>query len=142
MFVRQSRMDDALLAARARGGFESAIMETSPETALEYTKLLHVYERRLHRVHRRITGLADINIVDLKNLLRYLVRQREQVPVYSDDTMDLEETRRIYHLNMLISANTGQGERWHKVRLVVDAGGIRRIEEPDEEPGGETASGA
>ena len=133
VFARQNRLDASLLEARARGGFESAIMETSPETTLEYTKLLHIYERRLHRVHRRITGLADINIMDLKNLLRYLVRQQEHVPTIDDGELELEETRRIYHLNMLISANTGEGENWHKVRLVVDAGGIRRIEQPTEE---------
>ncbi|MFW6289229.1 MAG: hypothetical protein ACOC2Q_05555, partial [Spirochaetota bacterium] len=69
IFVRQNRLDEPLLEARARGGFESAIMETNPESALKYTKLLRIYERRLHRVHRRIAGLADINIIDLKNLL-------------------------------------------------------------------------
>jgi hypothetical protein len=132
MFVRQNRLSESLLRTRARGGFESAIMHTSPEAALEYTKLLSIKERRLHRTHRRITGLADINIVDLKNLLRYLSRQREQVPAVTDGSIELQETHRIYHLNLLISADTGTGDRWHKVRLIVDAGGIRRVEYPDE----------
>lgn len=131
MFVRPSRLDTDLLEARARGGFESALAEARPERTLEYTKLLHLNERRLHRTHRRITGLADINIIDLKDLLRYLVRQREEVPVVSEAGVELEQTRRIYHLNLLISADTGEGDRWHKVRLIVDAGGIRRIERPD-----------
>ena len=130
MFVQQHRLEPELLAARARGGFEEAIMRTNPEQALEYTKLLRIHERRLHRMHRRITGLADINIIDVKNLLRYLARQRETVPVVEDGEVRLEETNRIYHLNMLISANVGTGEQWHKVRLVVDAGGIRRVERP------------
>lgn len=131
MFVRPSRLEDDLLATRARGGFESALTESRPETTLEYTKLLYLNERRLHRTHRRITGLADINIIDVQNLLRYLVRQREEVPVVSESGVELEQTRRIYHLNLLISADTGEGDRWHKVRLIVDAGGIRRIERPD-----------
>ncbi|MFW5684283.1 MAG: hypothetical protein ACOC1I_05480, partial [Spirochaetota bacterium] len=141
MFVQQSRLGEPVLAARARGGFERAITSTNPETALEYTKLLKLRERRLHRIHRRITGLADINIIDLKNLLRYLVRQREQVPSLSPDGVQLEETRRIYHLNMLVSADAGAGEHWHKVRLVVDAGGIRRIERPDEEDAARRVTG-
>lgn len=131
MFVRPSRLEDDLVATRARGGFESALTESRPETTLEYTKLLYLNERRLHRTHRRITGLADINIIDVQDLLRYLVRQREEVPVVSESGVELEETRRIYHLNVLISADTGAGDRWHKVRLIVDAGGIRRIERPD-----------
>ncbi|MFP4115258.1 MAG: hypothetical protein ACOCZB_00520 [Spirochaetota bacterium] len=131
MFVRENRLGDELLRTRARDEFELAITKTNPETALEYTKLLHVKERRLHRTQRRITGLADINIIDLKNLLRYLVRQREQVPVVTGDSVELEPTRRIYHLNLLVSADTGHGDRRHKVRLVVDAGGIRRIEYPE-----------
>lgn len=135
MFVRSSRLEDDLVATRARGGFESALTESRPETTLEYTKLLYLNERRLHRIHRRITGLADINIIDVQDLLRYLVRQREEVPVVSDSSVELEETRRIYHLNLLISADTGDGDRWHKVRLIVDAGGIRRIERPDIDTG-------
>ncbi|MFW6313657.1 MAG: hypothetical protein ACOC2N_07215, partial [Spirochaetota bacterium] len=66
-------------------------------------------------------------------LLRYLVRQQEHVPTVDDGTLELVETRRIYHLNMLVSTDTGSGETWHKVRLVVDAGGIRRVEQPTDE---------
>lgn len=135
VFLGRRRVDPALAAARRRGGFEEAIMEETPERVLEYTKLLRVNERRLHQTHRRITGLADINIIDLKRLLRYLVRQRESVPVLDGDRVALEETRRIYHLNMLVAADAGEGERWTKVRLIVDAGGISRIEYPSDEAG-------
>lgn len=130
VFLRGGRLDTGLLSARARGGFEQSIKETSPETTLEYTKLLRVNERRLHRTHRRITGLADINIIDVERLVRYLVRQREQVPVV-DDEVRLVETKRIYHLNMLICPDADRDASWHKIRLIVDAGGIRRIERED-----------
>lgn len=133
VFLSRRRVDPTLSAARRMGSFEQATMEETPEQVLEYTKLLRVNERRLHRAHRRITGLADINIIDLKRLLRYLVRQRVSVPVIDGERVGLEETRRIYHLTLLVAADSGAGERWTKIRLIVDAGGITRIEFPSDE---------
>ncbi len=132
MFRTPSRVDPDVRRARARGGFEQALTATAPESVLEYSRLFRLHVRRLHRAWTRIQGVADIAIIDVKRLTRYLARQREPVPVPEKDGIRLEPARRVYHLNLVVSEDTGDGARHQKIRLVVDAGGIRRIERPSE----------
>ncbi len=129
-FLRPWQVDEDLERTRAIGGFEKAIVETNPESILEYTKRVTLRERRLGVTHRRLTGMADINIFDLKDLLRHIAKQDELVPMQDGEDLTVVERSRIYHLNMVISSTDTGETAWQKIRLIVDADGIRRIERP------------
>lgn len=109
-------------------------------SVLEYTKLLVVRERRLHRIHRRLTAIAATNVIDIKNLLTHLPHQHVSVPIVDGQNVTLKETHRVYYLTMTITTlSAGRRTRRHRrpphlrkprrrvVTLSVDAGGIRRI---------------
>jgi hypothetical protein len=123
-FVREHQISPLVRETRNRAPFEQQLSQTSPESIVEYTKRLTVRERRLHRIHTRLAGIADINIIDLRGILRHLSDQTERVPVPSNDGITFVDQKRIYHLNVVIVVD-GHAE---KLRMIVDGNGIRRIE--------------
>lgn len=129
-FLRPWQVDEELEQTRDIGGFEKAIAETNPESILEYTKRVTLRERRLRVTHHRLTGMADINIFDLKDLLRHIAKQEELIPMLEGDKLSVVKRSRIYHLNMVISSTDAGETAWQKIRLIVDADGIKRIERP------------
>ncbi|MFP4383155.1 MAG: hypothetical protein ACLFSE_03865 [Spirochaetia bacterium] len=82
------------------------------------------------KTHDRIRGLADISIINLENFLHYLSMQYGRVPVATGKKrVNIIDVQRIYHLNLIISYQTTKKTNMRRFRLVVDARGIKRIED-------------
>lgn len=128
-FARAHKVDRRILQLRDQGSFEKLVTPTSPEEILVYHKRVRLDGRVLAHVRRRISGLADIGILDLQDLLRHLSRQRGRVPrLDGTDGIQIEPVQRTYHLNIILHYRDGEREEMEKLRLIVDAGGIKRIE--------------
>ena len=129
VFVDPGQLDERVTATRARGRFEREVLQANPESVLEYDKVFRIRGARLLEIHNRVRGVADINILDVKNFLRYLTRQREIVGIPADGSgVNLMQVDRIYHLNLVIDCRSGKETMLQKVRLVVGSSGIRRVE--------------
>jgi hypothetical protein len=128
-FLNPSGLDRAVVETRARGRFEQEVLQANPESVLAYDKLFRVLGRRLMKIHNRIRGVADINILDVRHLLRYLTRQREVLGLpEAESGMEFLPVDRIYHLNLVLECRAGTETVLQKVRLVVGTAGIRRVE--------------
>lgn len=128
-FVTARSIPPAVAKLRDRGWFERALAAFTEESILRYGKAARMDAARLDRLHHRIRGLADITIVDLSPFLAHLSRQHGLVPVLTGEgEFRIHHVRRVYHLNLVIEFSDGERTLARRFRLVVDAGGIERVE--------------
>ncbi len=117
---------------RSRSSFEKFLATTASETVLVYEKNIRLNTRTIKKLHSRIKGVADINIISLKRLLRYLTVQRREIPLVSEGRVQkLIPVKRIYHLNVIVWYQGDDAVFIDRIRLIVDGKGIKRIEKVD-----------
>lgn len=140
-FVAEQRLGDAVRRVRNRGYFERILSEQEEEQVLLYSKRLTLQAENIRRLHNRIHGVADINIIDLAPFLRHLTAQYGLIPtIPGKRRVQLKRVKRIYHLNLVVAYDSPEGEIVGRFRLIVDANGIKRVE-PVEVPGTAPATG-
>lgn len=128
-YVGESKLDPAIRALRNRGYFERTLFSQEEEQILLYAKKLNLNARNFASVHRRVNGVADINIIDLQPFLQHLSAQYGLVPtIENKKRVRLHRVKRIYHLNLIVAYESPQGRIAGRFRLIVDAQGIKRIE--------------
>src|SRR6056297_2617091 len=116
----------------SRSSFEKFLATTASETVLVYEKNIRLNTRTIKKLHSRIKGVADINIISLKRLLRYLTVQRREIPLVSEGRVQkLIPVKRIYHLNVIVWYQGDDAVFIDRIRLIVDGKGIKRIEKVD-----------
>ncbi len=128
-FIGKERIDPSVIALRNRGTFERALSGVSGETAFEYRRRIRLNTKTMRGIHRRITGVADITIIDLGGFPRHLAAQGGLVPVLSEkSSVTLHPVKRIYHLNLVVQMLSGGDKELYRYRLIVNANGIARVE--------------
>jgi hypothetical protein len=128
-FLRENKLSPKIRRIRNKGSFEKVITTQYSEEIFIYNKRITLDAGVLRKIHNRIIGLADISIIDLKDLLKYLTQQESVVPIIiQKNRISLKPVQRIYHLNMIIHHQEDKKEHLEKIRLIVDAKGIKRIE--------------
>ena len=129
-FVTESRLDPDVREFRNKGTFERSFASASSEKIFRYQKRVHLVTRAMNGIHPRIYGVADITIVDVGSFLRGLTSQSGLVASLSEHgSVELNQARRIYHLNMVIHMRSGESNAFYRYRLIVDSTGILRIEQ-------------
>ncbi|MFW5711933.1 MAG: hypothetical protein ACOCZA_08285 [Spirochaetota bacterium] len=127
-----ARLPKEIQKIRSRSSFEKFLATTASETILVYEKNVQLNARAIKRLHSRIKGVADINIISLKRLLRYLTVQRREIPIVSSGRVQkLIPVKRIYHLNVIAWYQGDDAAFIDRIRLIVDGKGIKRIEKVD-----------
>ncbi|MDZ7794453.1 MAG: hypothetical protein U5P10_12415 [Spirochaetia bacterium] len=117
---------------RSRGSFERFLATTASESVLVYEKNIRLNATSIRKLHSRIKGVADINIISVRRLLRYLTVQSREVPLVSEGYVKkIIPVKRIYHLNLVVWYQGDDTSFIERVRLVVDGKGIKRIEKVD-----------
>ena len=128
-FVNRKRADPDVIALRNQGTFEQALARTTGESIFAYHKRIQLESRTMKGIHRRISGVADISIIDLGGFFRHLAAQGGLVPVLTDrSSVELHPVKRIYHLNIVVQMRSGASEVLRRYRLIVNANGIERIQ--------------
>jgi len=129
-FVPERKLSPEVTAARNRGGFERALSATVAERVLHYRKDVSLKSKTLRKTHYRIRGIADISIVSLESFLRHLAVQYGRIPLArGKKKIGIVDAKRIYHLNVVLIYESEGRSRLRRFRLVVDAKGIKRVEE-------------
>lgn len=131
-FTDLNKLPEEIRKIRRRGSFEEFLADTASETILLYEKNIRLNTSSINKLHSRIRGVADINIISLKRLLRYLTVQRREIPIIAEGRVQkLIPVKRIYHLNVIVWYQGDDTAFIDRVRLIVDGKGIRRIEKID-----------
>ena len=127
-FVSAKHTDEVVARGRNRGPFETRLSQTKPESHFVYHQSVTIKADSLRQVHERITGLADIVIVNLDRMLLHLANQTTKVPVVHGDSVIVHRSGRVYHLNVIVVSKDKSGRMINRFRLIVDRDGIKRIE--------------
>lgn len=131
-FTEFQKLPEEIRNIRSRGSFENFLANTASETILLYEKNVRLNTKTIKRLHSRIKGVADINVISLRRLLRYLTEQRREIPIVSEGRIKkLIPVKRIYHLNLVVWYQGDDAAFIDRVRLIVDGKGIKRIEKVD-----------
>ncbi|MFP4431808.1 MAG: hypothetical protein ACLFPV_11210 [Spirochaetaceae bacterium] len=143
-FVPERKLSPEVRTARNRGEFEEALFATAGERVLHYRKDVSLKSKTLRKTHYRVRGIADISIVNLESFLRHLAVQYGRIPLaLGKKKVSIVGVKRIYHLNVVIVYESEEGRSGlRRFRLVVDAKGIKRVEEVPREPGSGPIPGA
>jgi hypothetical protein len=105
-----------------------------PESVMVYRKEVSLEGRRLRKDLARVDGLTDIIRFNLSRLRRRMDAPVEMYTLVHPLTRELVEVPcgRVYHLNIVLRTTSGRGREalveLERVRVVVDQGGIRRVE--------------
>src|SRR6056297_2972547 len=119
-FIDTAKLPPEVRKARSRGSFEEFLSTTASENVLLYEKSIRLNAKTLRNLHSRIKGIADINIISLRRLLRYLTVQRRDVPIVAEGKIKkLIPVKRIYHLNMVVCYQGDDTSFVDRVRLIV-----------------------
>ena len=129
-FIPEKKVEAAVLRLRDKGRFERILTQTAGEAIFTYNKRISIDLKTLRSIHNRITGLADISIINFGSFLRHLTAQKGTVPSLSEKGgIFLHPVKRIYHLNMIIQIRKKDKIFLSRYRLLADAKGIKRIEQ-------------
>ena len=128
-FTPHDKLPDTIRSLRDRGSFEREVAEEGSEKVLAYQQRVQLRGGVLNRVHNRIHGVADVGVVDLERMLRYLALQYGAVPLLDEEeALEVRRAKRMYHLNVIAHYRSEHEEQRYRFRFIVDAKGIRRIE--------------
>ena len=128
-FARPRKLPAQVHNLRDRGRFEQLLDDEREEHVLLYEKRARVSAKRVAQYHHRIDGLVDIDIINLDPFLRALSTQSGMLPIVTGKKhLHFEKVQRIYHLNLIVAWEHGDTQLARRFRLVVDRGGIKRIE--------------
>ena len=128
-FVPLNKTAERIVTFRGQGPFEAQLARSEEESHLLYRKVVNMRAKTLRKLHNRIQGLADITIVDLANMVRYLAVQSTTVPVVTGkNAVEVRSAKRVYHLNLIVDYRAGGERRLERFRLILDRDGIKRIE--------------
>lgn len=74
-------------------------------------------------------SIMDITRLDITDFLRHTDELFEELPVLDDESMASGE--KVYHINLIRQVNDGRRTSMHRVRMVINREGIKRVEEVD-----------
>jgi len=128
-FMEFNKLPPEIRKIRNRGSFERFLSDTADENILVYEKNIRLNSGTIRRIHSRVRGIAEINILGVHRLLRYLGVQRRLVPIVDGGILStVIPAKRIYHLNLIVWYQGDDTAFIDRLRLVVDGKGIKRIE--------------
>lgn len=128
-FREERHLPAEVVALRNRGYFEQVVFSMEKERVLVYQKRVRLKSRNLGSLHSRVTSVADVATLDLRPFLQKLGIQYGLVPMVENKRhVRPRVVQRIYHCNLIIEFSKNRSTVRRRYRLVVDAGGIKRLE--------------
>ncbi len=119
--IRENRVDNLL-------------PKSSPEVVLKYDKAIELEAKLIHDLHGRLHDINDIIRFNVSSLLVRTDDPIQTVHAYdpASDSVKLVECPKVYHVNLIFALRdeqTGRAAQLTRIRVIVDKGGIKRIEE-------------
>lgn len=128
-YVESAKLPSEIKKMRGRGPFEQFLAYTATENVLMYEKNIRLNSKMIRKLHTRVKGIADINILSLRRILHSLSVQYRSVPIVSGGRIaKVLPVKRIYHLNLIVWYQGDDAGFIERIRLIVDGKGIKRIE--------------
>ncbi|HSI03445.1 MAG: hypothetical protein ACAI38_01125 [Myxococcota bacterium] len=122
------------IAAIRENRVDNLLPKGSPEVVLKYDKHIELEAKLIHDLHGRLHDINDIIRFNVSSLLVRTDDPVQTVHAYDEesDSVKLVECPKVYHVNLIFALRdeqTGRAAQLTRIRVIVDKGGIKRIEE-------------
>ncbi|MBU0550750.1 hypothetical protein KKF91_01235 [Myxococcota bacterium] len=122
---------------RAQGSSNLLIDREATEQVFRYAKITTLEPQRLEGIGERVDGLTDIIRVGMWRFMRRMDEPHRTILCFDEarDALTSLDAVRSYHINVVLRLKTGHGAaaqaRYRKLRVILNRGGIMRVEEPE-----------
>ena len=124
-YIPEKRVAKNVMALRNKGVASSRF--SLPQDVIKYEKEISLKPRLIYRTHSRLRDVTDIIRFNVMKFLERMDEPFEVRKIYDVESGEIKkfESSRVYYVNLILKL----GEQMHRVRLVLNREGIKRVEE-------------
>ena len=131
-FLQPDSISDEVLSLRHRGRPNSTEALSKHESCFRYVKEVTLDGKRIGKQHMRLSDINDILRFSVSHLLLRADDPLQSVRFYHVRRKEVRrvDCPKVYHLNLVLKLRSGRNfeeETMERVRVVLDAGGIRGL---------------
>jgi hypothetical protein len=130
-FVGDDMVDDDVMELRNRDQISRSGDYSVGEKTILYRKKINVFPRCFEQVYRilEIKGVTDITRYSVARLTRKMGNPKRHLFITDGKDYRRINARKVQHINFIIRYSSHDESRLKRFRIVMDRGGIRRLEE-------------
>jgi len=130
-FVGDDTIDDEVMELRNRDEISRSGEYSVGEKTILYRKKISVFPRYFERVYRnlQIKGVTDITRYSVARLTRKMGNPKRHLFITDGKDYRRISARKVQHINFIIRYSAHDESFLKRFRIVMDRGGIRRLEE-------------
>ncbi|MDX2487275.1 MAG: hypothetical protein QNL03_07255 [Gammaproteobacteria bacterium] len=129
-FISEASLQPVIRSLRNRDPITLIDNERLGEKIILYRKSLQIFSRDFEQVYHGIPidGLTDIWRVDMTRFVRKMDNPKKPLFVLDGEGYRNAKASKVYHINLVIRYVASHGEEFKRFRIVLNRGGIKRIE--------------
>ena len=130
-FVGDDKLDDEILKLRNRDSISGTGEYTVGEKTILYRKKISVFPAHFEQVYQvlQVRGITDITRYNIARMTRKMGNPKRYLFITDGKDYRRINARKVHHINFIIRYTSHDESYLKRFRLVMDRGGIRRIEE-------------
>jgi hypothetical protein len=129
--VGDDTVDDEVMELRNRDQISRSGEYSVGEKTILYRKKISVFPRYFERIYRilQIKGVTDITRYSVARMTRKMGNPKRHLFITDSKDYRRVSARKVHHINFIVRYTTHNKSCLKRFRLVMDRGGIRRLEE-------------
>jgi len=130
-FVRDGALDKDIMKLRDRDQMSQLGEYSVGEQIILYRKKINVFPRHFEQVYQdqKIKGVTDITRYSVARLTQKMGNPKRSLYITDGKNYRRTNARKVHHINFIIRYSEHDETHLKRYRLVMDRGGIRRLEE-------------
>lgn len=130
-FVGDDRIDDEILKLRNRDPISGIGEYTVGEKTILYRKKINVFPAHFEQVYQvlKVKGITDITRYSVARMTRKMGNPKRHLFVTDGKDYRRINARKVHHINFIMRYTAHDKSYLKRFRIVMDRGGIRRLEE-------------
>lgn len=130
-FVSDNTLDDEIMKLRNRDQMSQLGEYSVGEQVILYRKKINVVPRHFEKVYQdlKIKGVTDITRYSIDRLTQKMGNPKRNLYITDGKSYRRTSARKVHHINFIIRYSEHEESYLKRFRLIMDRGGIRRLEE-------------
>lgn len=130
-FIEDKAIDDEIMRLRNRDSISQMGEYSVGEKVIQYRKKIDLYPRQFEQVYKvlKVKGVTDVTRYSVARLTQKMDNPKRQLFITDGKNYRRTNARKVYNINFIIKYSANNKTNLKRFRLVMDRGGIRRLEE-------------
>ena len=130
-FVNDEGLDNDIMELRNRDEMSQLGEYSVGEQVILYRKKIEVFQTQFDQVYKdlKIKGVTDITRYSVARMTQKMGNPKRQLYITDGEDYKRISARKVHHINFIIRYSENGKSNLKRFRLVMDRGGIRRLEE-------------